>query len=174
MVTRYRTRTVFIPARSQWGRACNSTIFLSRRWSAMTNDKKLIWCHCVTGLELPFFQKKKEKYTENRSVCKKCRDIDLVWELHASTHGLLPLSVIVIFITIFFFVFQADKFYCGCVQGYECKPAGYGSYWGKCVEESGSGMGANLISWYPSNRHVYEWNSKHEKFTYLGEVSTTN
>ncbi|XP_074609604.1 uncharacterized protein LOC141863813 [Acropora palmata] len=36
----------------------------------------------------------------------------------------------------------ADRFYCGCVQGYECKPAGYGRYWGKCVEESGSGMEA--------------------------------
>ena len=42
----------------------------------------------------------------------------------------------------FFSFFQADRFYCGCVQGYECKPAGYGRYWGKCVEESGSGMEA--------------------------------
>ncbi|XP_074609153.1 uncharacterized protein LOC141863504 [Acropora palmata] len=40
----------------------------------------------------------------------------------------------------------ADRYFCDCVQGYECKPAGYGPYWGKCVEESGSGMGANLIS----------------------------
>ncbi|XP_068758311.1 uncharacterized protein [Montipora capricornis] len=33
-----------------------------------------------------------------------------------------------------------------CVQGYECKPAGVGQYWGKCVEESGSGLGENIIS----------------------------
>ena len=57
-------------------------------------------------------------------------------------------SLIVILRTFVFFVvfFQADRYYCDCVQGYECKPAGYGPYWGKCVEESGSGMGANLIS----------------------------
>ncbi|XP_067025310.1 uncharacterized protein [Acropora muricata] len=40
----------------------------------------------------------------------------------------------------------ADIYNCGCVQGFECKPAGFGRYWGKCVEESGSGMGANVIS----------------------------
>ena len=77
----------------------------------------------------------------------------------APVHGFL----IVIFITIFFFFFQAD---CGCVQGYECKPAGYGSYWGKCVEESGSGMGA----WYPSNRHVYDGTRNMKSLLTLGKL----
>ena len=66
----------------------------------------------------------------------------------------------------FFFFFQADRFYCGCVDGYECRPAGYGSYWGKCVEESGSGMGA----WYPSNRHVYDGTRNMKSLFTLGKL----
>lgn len=42
--------------------------------------------------------------------------------------------------------FQADIYHCGCVEGYECRPANVGNYWGKCVEESGSGLGENIVS----------------------------
>ena len=87
--------------RSRWVRACNSTIFLSwcfhrpifldrisqewdSRGSAMSNHMKLIWRHCVTGPELPFFHKR--MYDRNSSVCKNAVT---VWELHSPTHRLL-------------------------------------------------------------------------------------
>ena len=46
----------------------------------------------------------------------------------------------------FSFFFQADIYHCGCIEGYQCKPANVGNYWGKCEEESGSGLGENIVS----------------------------
>ena len=43
--------------------------------------------NCVTGPELPFFHKRKGILKIDQSV-KKCRDIGLVWELHAPTQRL--------------------------------------------------------------------------------------
>ncbi|XP_022793540.1 keratin-associated protein 5-2-like [Stylophora pistillata] len=42
----------------------------------------------------------------------------------------------------------ADIYNCGCIEGLECREAGVGNYWGRCVkvlpptEEPGSGVGA--------------------------------
>ena len=59
--------------RSLWVGACNSTIFLSRRfhrlpWECDDQSQETNWRHYVTGAELPLFRKK--KYPKNRSVCK--------------------------------------------------------------------------------------------------------
>ena len=50
--------------------------------SAITNHE-----HCVTGPELSFFHKRKGVLKIDQFV--KCRDIDLVWKLHAPTNRLL-------------------------------------------------------------------------------------
>ena len=53
----------------------------------MTNHKKLI--DVTASLERNCLYLEKKRYTKNRSVCKNCPDIGLVWELHAPTDRLL-------------------------------------------------------------------------------------
>ena len=55
----------------------------------MTNHKTLIDVTASLGGGLTFLSQKK-KCTKNSSVCKKCHDIGLVWELHAPSNQLLP------------------------------------------------------------------------------------
>ena len=85
--------------RSRWTGACNSIIFLSGHgvyfiwnfpamqlpWECHDQSQETNWRHSVTGPELSFFHKRKDMLKIDQ--CKKCRDIDLVWEMH--THRLL-------------------------------------------------------------------------------------
>ncbi|PFX23831.1 hypothetical protein AWC38_SpisGene11609 [Stylophora pistillata] len=46
-----------------------------------------------------------------------------------------------------YYCLVADIYNCGCIEGLECREAGVGNYWGRCVkvlpptEEPGSGVG---------------------------------
>ena len=90
---------------------------LSRQWdsrgSPMNNHKKLTWRHSVTKPELPllllFFFLFAERYSKNRTVCKKWRDIGFVWELLAPSHAY---GSEFLFITRFFISFSL--FICFC------------------------------------------------------------
>ena len=53
----------------------------------MTNHKTLI--DVTASLKRSCLCLEKKRYTKNRSVCKKWRDIGLVWELHAPADQLL-------------------------------------------------------------------------------------
>ena len=55
-------------------------------WRCHGQAQATNWRHCVTGPQLPFFHKRKGVLKIDQS--EKCREIGLVWGLHAPTHRL--------------------------------------------------------------------------------------
>ena len=116
-------------------------------WECHDQSQETNIPHCVNGPGLPFcFHKRNGVLKIDQSVKvpskKAWYGICMPLIIDSCPHPWVP----DIYFRNHFFFSQADIYNCGCVQGFECKPAGFGRYWGKCVEESGSGMGANVIS----------------------------